>query len=149
LNPLTIRLWHSYVGLFTAPSVLFFALTGAVQVFSLHEAHGTYQPWGVVEKLSQVHKDQVYEFGGHHTAAPEPAPDPAAAKPPSADKEAKEDKPALPTTLLKSFFFVVGLALAASAVLGLWIGLTQTRSKPLAWVLVLLGVLLPVAFLIV
>jgi hypothetical protein len=39
-----IRRWHSYIGLFIAPSVLFFSLTGAVQLFSLHEAHDKYQP---------------------------------------------------------------------------------------------------------
>jgi uncharacterized iron-regulated membrane protein len=40
----SVRRWHSYIGLFIAPSVLFFSLTGAVQLFSLHEAHGKYQP---------------------------------------------------------------------------------------------------------
>ena len=44
MNKLTIRRWHTYLGLFIAPSVLFFSLTGAVQLFSLHEAHGDYTP---------------------------------------------------------------------------------------------------------
>jgi len=58
---ITVRLrqWHSYIGLFIAPSVIFFSLTGALQLFSLHEAHGTYQPPAILEKLASVHKDQV------------------------------------------------------------------------------------------
>ncbi len=63
----TIRQWHSYLGLFIAPSVLFFALTGATQLFGLHESHGDYRPPAIVEKLSSVHKDQVFELG-HHTS---------------------------------------------------------------------------------
>jgi len=69
MNAITIRRWHSYIGLFIAPSVLFFSLTGAVQLFSLHEAHGNYQPFAIVEKLSSVHKDQEFALG-HHPAQP-------------------------------------------------------------------------------
>lgn len=66
----TIRRWHGYIGLFIGPSVLFFALTGAVQLFSLHEAHGSYQPPAIIEKLSSVHKDQVFALGHHHDGPP-------------------------------------------------------------------------------
>ncbi|MEJ0006719.1 MAG: hypothetical protein WDM77_10260 [Steroidobacteraceae bacterium] len=64
----TIRLrrWHAYMGLLIAPSVLFFALTGVLQIFNLHEAHGTYQPALLLEKLSAVHKDQVFEQSHDH-----------------------------------------------------------------------------------
>lgn len=67
----TIRQWHSYIGLFIAPSVLFFALTGALQVFSLHEADGDFTPLPIVEKLASVHKDQQFTMGHHH-AKPKP-----------------------------------------------------------------------------
>ena len=30
------RQWHLYLGTFFAPSILFFALTGALQLFGLH-----------------------------------------------------------------------------------------------------------------
>ena len=61
-----IRKWHAYLGLFIAPSVLFFALTGAVQLFGLHESHGDYRPPSLLEKLSTVHKDQKFALGDHH-----------------------------------------------------------------------------------
>lgn len=142
MNPLTVRRWHNYVGLFIAPSVLFFALTGSLQVFSLHEAHGHYRPFELVEKLSSVHKDQVFAFGNHHEAAEA---DEHSAKGPEEDNE----KTPLDTLVLKGLFCLVGLGLAFSAALGLWIGLTQIRNVTLAWSLLAAGTLLPVALLLV
>jgi hypothetical protein len=139
-------LWHSYIGLFIAPSVLFFALTGAMQLFSLHEAHGTYQPPAVVEKLSSVHKDQVFEFGDHHGQQPEAAPHADVA--PHADADEQADKTGSQTVLLKVFFLLIAICLAVSTVLGLWMGLTLMRRKPLAWLLVACGTLIPVVLLL-
>jgi hypothetical protein len=75
VTTISIRRWHSYIGLFIAPSVLFFSLTGAVQLFSLHESHGKYRPPPILEKLSAVHKDQVFALGDHHGPAEDAAPD--------------------------------------------------------------------------
>jgi hypothetical protein len=130
----TIRQWHFYIGLFIAPSVLFFALTGAVQLFGLHEAHGDYRPFALIEKLSSVHKDQVFELG-HHEAAAQPG------------AKDDDDKTGLPTLLLKGFFLLVALCLTLSTSLGLWMGLTQTRRKRTAWLLVIAGGLIPLALL--
>jgi hypothetical protein len=130
-----IRRWHSYIGLFIAPSVLFFALTGAAQLFSLHEAHGNYEPPAIVEKLSSVHKDQVFEFGDHHGQ-------------PHAGTDEHGDKSELPSFLLKLFFLVVALCLAVSTALGLWMGFTQMRRKTLAWLLVATGTMIPVGLLL-
>ncbi len=144
-----IRQWHSYIGLFIAPSVLFFALTGTAQLFSLHEAHGNYVPPALVEKLSSVHKDQVFEFGDHHG---QPAPETDAAKSdvgaPHAGTDEHGDKSELPTLLLKVFFLPVAFCLTVSTALGLWMGLTQMRRKPAAWLLVAAGTLIPVVLLL-
>jgi hypothetical protein len=129
----SIRRWHSYIGLFIAPSVLFFALTGIAQIYNLHEAHRAYVPPVIVEKLSSVHKDQVFALG-HHDAPPAPA---------AAAAKDEDDKPALSTVLLKGFFCLVAVCLSVSTAFGLWMGLTQTRQKRLAWLLVIAGVLLP------
>jgi hypothetical protein len=136
-----IRRWHSYIGLFIGPSVLFFSLTGATQLFSLHEAHGEYVPPAIVEKLSSVHKDQVFAFGNHHAPPQSDTQSPAAA-------EDDEDKAALSTLLLKGFFLIVALCLALSTAFGLWMGLTQTPRKKLRWMLVAAGSLVPVALLL-
>jgi hypothetical protein len=150
MNAANLRRWHSYIGLFIAPSVLFFALTGAVQLFSLHEEHGTYKPWAITEKLSSVHKDQVFALGDHHPqpAAEKGADEPDAAAASRAAGEEDADKPGVPTLLLKVLFLVVALSLTLSAALGLWIGLTQTRSKRTAWILVVTGTLTPIALLL-
>lgn len=131
----SIRTWHTYLGILIAPSVLFFALTGALQIFSLHEAHGSYRPLPLVEKLASVHKDQVFALGEHHEPPQEP---PAGAHPPE-----HEDEPSLGTMLLKWFFLVVALGLATSTLLGLWMGLTHIRHKRTGWWLLAIGIILP------
>ena len=148
MNSITLRKLHSYVGLFIAPSVLFFALTGALQLFSLHEEHGKYRPPAIVEKLSSIHRDQVFAVGDHPTHPGADADAGAPAAPPAAAKE-DADEPGLPTFILKIFFLLVGLGLATSAALGLWIGLTQTRNRRTAWLLVASGSLIPVVLLVI
>jgi uncharacterized iron-regulated membrane protein len=141
MNMMTLRQWHGYIGVFIAPSVLFFALTGGLQLFSLHEAHDDYRPAPIIEKLSRVHKDQVFALG-HHRAAPPPAS--RAAKPP-----APEDRPRLPTLILKIFlFWFVALGLAISTVLGVWIAFTRNRRKGLTWVLLIAGAAIPLVLLL-
>jgi hypothetical protein len=136
----SIRTWHTYLGALIAPSVLFFALTGALQIFSLHEAHGTYQPLALVEKLASVHKDQVFAQKKHHEAEPEPA----AKDHPPGPADDDEDEASLGTVLLKWFFLVVALGLAVSTALGLWMALTQVRRKRTVWLLLAAGVVIPV-----
>jgi hypothetical protein len=143
MNVINMRRWHSYIGLFIAPSVLFFALTGATQLFSLHEEHGNYKPPGIIEKLSSVHKDQKFALGNHQA---QPTTEELAPASRSADEDG--DKPEVSTLLLKFFFLAVALGLTVSASLGLWIGLTQTRSKRTAWITVAAGALLPLGLLI-
>ena len=138
-----IRTWHTYIGILIAPSVLFFALTGALQLFSLHEAHDTYTPPPLIEKLASVHKDQVFALK-EHDHEPEAA---AGAQPQEHHEEPKEEDagPSLGTRLLKWFFLVVAVGLIASTSLGLWMGLTHLRHKRLGWWLLLAGTVIPVA----
>jgi hypothetical protein len=156
-----IRRWHMYIGMLTAPSLVFFCLTGAVQVFSLHEAHGNYRPFEFVEKLSSVHKDQVLEKHHEHDDDDEHDHHAAHQGPPAAAKAAAEpaheeheehgddddDSMSAGTLALKTFFLLASLALTVSAVLGAWIALTQSREKKLCWVLLAAGTVLPLALL--
>jgi hypothetical protein len=130
----TIRRWHSYIGLFIAPSVIFFALTGAIQLYGLHEANGHYRPPAIVEKLSSLHKDQVFAFGHHHE--------------PPAPKDDDDDKEETSTLILKGFFLVVALGLTFSSAFGAWMGLTQLRRPRLASGLLISGALIPVILVI-
>ncbi|HEX4182663.1 MAG TPA: hypothetical protein VHY34_05350, partial [Caulobacteraceae bacterium] len=117
----------------------FFALTGALQIFSLHEAHGDYTPPPIIEKLSSVHKDQV--FKAHHQP-PKPA---TKAPAPKDDGDRMPPK----TLLLKVFFLFVALGLTLSTALGLWIGLTHPRNRRINWALAAAGALIPVALILI
>ena len=141
MGPLTLRRWHSYLSLLGAPSILFFTLTGSLQLFSWHEAHGTYQPPAWLEKLSSVHKDQVLEK--HEEREPE------ADKPAAEGEPRHEDSPLAPATVaLKAYFFWVGIMLVVSTTFGAWMGLTQIPRKRLAWSLLTIGTALPIGILL-
>ncbi|MGB6310526.1 MAG: hypothetical protein WBF89_22315 [Steroidobacteraceae bacterium] len=143
----SIRLWHNYIGIFIAPSVIFFALTGSLQIFNLHESHGSYVPPALIEKLSSMHKDQVFA----QKPPKEPAPDATSGngqEHPAPPAE-KEEAPALGTALLKWFFLFVALALTASTLLGLWIGLTHLQRKRTGWWLLSAGIVVPIALFII
>jgi len=143
MNAATIRTWHFYIGMLIAPSVLFFAVTGALQLFSLHEAHGNYTPPPIIEKLSSIHKDQVFAMGHHHAAPKAKAP--GAAPPPADD----DDKLKTSTLILKIYFFwVVALGLVVSTLLGLWMGLTHPLRRRAAWILVAIGAVIPIGLLL-
>src|ERR1700744_1811463 len=76
-----LRKLHLYIGVFISPALLFFAFTGALQTFSLHETTqgSSYKPptWAV--KLGQLHKKQTLEVP---VRKPRPATDaPKADKP--------------------------------------------------------------------
>jgi ABC-type sugar transport system permease subunit len=140
---ISLRQLHSYIGAFIAPSVLFFAATGALQLFSLHEAHGGYRPPPWVMGLSRIHKDQAI------------APPPARAAEPGGGHEhhdhgARAESPrATPwsVTALKWTFLAVAAGLILSTLIGLWLGFTASRRKGVILALFVLGAALPVALL--
>src|ERR1700735_5679183 len=57
----SIRLIHLYIGVFIAPALIFFAFTGALQTFSLHETTrgSSYKPPAWIVTLGQLHKKQT------------------------------------------------------------------------------------------
>ena len=143
MSALTLRRWHGYIGLFAAPSVLFFALTGAVQLFSWHEAHGNYHPAVLLERLSSLHKDQVlkrHEDADKREGAT--APEGSDAEAAAAQEEEESVPPA--TFALKVFFFLIAIGVAFSTCFGVWMGVTQTSRKGIAVALLTSGILLPI-----
>jgi len=140
----SIRLWHSYIGILIAPSVIFFALTGALQIFNLHESHGSYTPPALIEKLSSMHKDQVFEQKHHEQEVEAESKNDQQPPPPE-----EQQGPTLGTMLLKWFFLFVALALTSSTGLGVWIGLTRIQQKRTGWWLLVVGVVLPIALFVI
>ena len=145
MNTMMLRQWHGYFGVFIAPSVLFFALTGSLQLFSLHETHGDYQAAPILQRLGRLHKDQVFTLP-HQREAPAAKPAPTHERAPPA--AAKEQGPRPTTLLLKVFFLFVAIQLVVSTCLGLWIAFTRNRDRRLTWFLLLAGVLVPLALIV-
>jgi hypothetical protein len=133
-----IRRFHSYIGVFIAPTVLFLALTGSLQSLRLHEAWGPYKPAPLIEKLANVHKNQA--FASHHRPAPAAGAAPQPAKPAEVLK--------LTTIVLRWFFVIVGLGLTVSTALGLWMALAYGQRRRTLWVLTLAGAIIPLALLL-
>ena len=69
---------HLYTGLFIAPAILFFALSGALQTFNLHEASRTsdYKPPTWIVHLSRIHKDQTFTIPVRKPRPADAAPSP-------------------------------------------------------------------------
>jgi len=128
-----LRQLHSYFAMFAAPSIIFFCLTGALQLFSFHEAHGTYRPPAVLEALGRLHKDQ--DLAVLHGARPSHN-GPSAA----GHADSRPDKTARWTIwqiLLKVIFAFAAIAAMVSAGLGIWVGLSfGPRRKLLIYMLV-------------
>jgi hypothetical protein len=147
-----VRQVHLYVGVFIAPALLFFALTGGLQVFSLHETSrgSDYKPpeWLVV--MAQVHKKQTTAVRKRPVDA-DGRPPAAAASVPMASTvplvTAKSDMPRMDAKHplpLKIFFAFVALGLFLSTLIGLYMAYRYTRKPMLVTVLLLAGVVLPI-----
>jgi hypothetical protein len=151
-----VRLTHLYLGVFIAPALLFFAFTGALQTFSLHETTrgSSYKPpaWAVM--LAQIHKKQTSVVPVRRVPPPEKAADkPATDKsqaatqsaPDAAPKPAETPAPkphnALP---LKIFFLLVAIGLFASTLTGLYMSYKYIRNRSLITAILLAGIILPI-----
>ena len=146
LVSLQIRTLHAYVGVLIAPSVIFFATTGLLQIYSLHQAHPGYSPPVFLEELGSVHKDQRVAMD-HHGPSAEKRPPPASPASAGDDEEKPhKDEPRnshTATNLLKAFFAAVAIGLIFSAGSGVWMALQQTKRRRTHWALLLVGTLVP------
>jgi hypothetical protein len=137
-----VRRIHLFIGVFIAPSVLFFAVTGSLQLFSLHEAHGSYEPPALIAALAKVHKDQVFAVEKKETAGPDKGNAPRR-------RDRGEGGPKATTLTLKVFFLAVAGGLIVSTCLGLWMALAASRERAVAWLLLLAGAAIPIALLVI
>jgi hypothetical protein len=143
----SIRMIHRYLGLFFAPTILFFAITGGLQMFGLHEtARGSsYVPPNILAHLSQLHKKGTLDLPLRKAAPPNLAksdetkpdgPKPATQKPAQA--------PPAPNAIpMKIFFAATALALAVSTCTGIVMGWKYARRKSIVLLTVAAGVVIP------
>ena len=167
---------HLYIGVFIAPALLFFAFTGALQTFNLHEAHAgsDYKPPAWIATLAQIHKkrttvipprknrpgmaqkpdDDASSHATHAHKGPSDAdaakPADATAKPVDAMTKIADAPPAPPQKShlpLKIFFLLVSIGLFTSTLTGLYMSYKYNQSKLVITALLVAGVIVPLLLL--
>lgn len=113
-----LRKLHLYLGCFFTPILLFFAVTGALQTFELHEQqkNSSYVPPAILKLLSEVHIHQRWET--------------AAASVP-----------------FRWFAVAAALGFLITSLLGIVMAFKLGKSKMIVWLCLIAGMLLPVLLL--
>jgi uncharacterized iron-regulated membrane protein len=144
---------HLYIGIFISPALLFFAFTGALQTFSLHETvrGSDYKPAHWVTVLAQLHKNQTTVVQ-HKKSGPSQEQEKG-----DAGKDGGKGKPAdaaAPVVSkrqlhvpLKIFFLLVSLGLLTSTVTGIYMSYKYVRSRIVVTGLLVAGVVVPLVLL--
>lgn len=140
------RKLHLWIGLLFAPTLIFFALSGALQVFGVHEAKAGQPAPTWVAKLAEIHKDQsIAPLPARRTADR-----PAAATAPAAPQVARpapaaHGQPARSLPLML-WFAALAVGLVASTVFGIYMALAYKRDRLTVVGLLAAGVVLPIVF---
>ncbi|HEX7323750.1 MAG TPA: PepSY domain-containing protein [Rhodanobacteraceae bacterium] len=148
------RTLHLYFGVFTAPALLFFAFTGALQSVNLHEgARGSdYKPPAWVASIAHMHKKQSFEVpakrappktvaaNAKNAASPADVPTRANGKP----SPAPDQRNLWP---MKGFFVLISLSLLLSTLTGLYMGWRYTRNRRRYGATLAAGIVVPALLL--
>ena len=144
---MNVRLIHFYLGVFFAPLVLFFAFTGVLQVFKLHET---------CRETSTCLADWVAWFGQFHNEQgwiPPSNPPKKAAAPASAkaeepkSEESKKGAPKTGSLIMKWFIALMGVSLMATTLLGLYIAFNYPRRRKGFLIALAAGIVIPLALM--
>ena len=142
-----VRQSHFYLGMFFAPAILLFALSGALQTFRLQETKGYGgTPPGWIVWMASVHKDQSLPRENHTTLQ--------AIKPSALVAQVPRSGQDRPFTLisplpLKIFVALMSLGLLASAILGIVIALTNRTMRRRSMIVLVAGLALPLLLLLI
>jgi hypothetical protein len=142
------RSFHLYSGVFLAPALLFFAITGFVQTFSLHETTrgSSYKPPALLVELGQLHKKQTLVVPAHKNRPDAPTPAKAAPDTPPTPPPAPEKVHNL--WPMKIFFAIVSVGLVFSTLSGLFMSYSYVRNKTRISLALLAGVVVPLLLLL-
>jgi hypothetical protein len=164
----SLRNLHLYLGIFITPAILFFAFTGALQTFSLHETTrgSDYKPPAWAVKLGQLHKKQTLEVP-QRKPAPQTADKPKADRPADGSGDSAKAKgpdapvssgaPAAPVAPapkqkshlpMKIFFLLVAVSLLISTMTGLYMSYKYVRNRLVVTGLLIAGVVVPLLLLL-
>jgi hypothetical protein len=145
----TIRLVHRYLGLFFAPTILFFAITGGLQMFGLHETErgSSYVPPNFLIHLAQLHKKGTLYIPTRKEAPFN------SSKPDGKQLDGPKPEPPKPLPVqrppnslpMKLFFGATALALVLSTCTGLIMTWKYARRKSSVLLTLAAGVAIPAA----
>jgi hypothetical protein len=139
-----IRQLHLYLGTLFAPSIIFFAFTGALQTFGLHEASKSSgePPRRWIATLAEVHKNQ-------RLSKPQTTGSALQEKDSNLNLGPKQtEQPHRAVLALKCFVLLMAVGLITAAVLGIYMSFKYNRDKRVVYGLLLIGVALPFALLL-
>jgi len=131
-----LRQLHIYLSVFIAPTLIFFAVTGAFQTFRIPDQKSA--PI-LLQKLAHVHRDDMFMV-----PPPRPPAEAHKAKVPVPPKPA----PKISTTVLKWFFVTASIIMVLTTLLGLWMALAYSRDRWLLWWLLIAGTAAPILMLL-
>jgi hypothetical protein len=142
-----VRQTHLYSGVFLAPAILFFAITGGLQMFGLHETGkgSSYVPPSILAHLSQLHKKGTLTVPVRKQPSqpvPSPAPKPDTPRP----EPAKPTHNPLP---IKIFFAITAIGLVISTLSGLIMSWKYSRRKPIVAAIFAAGIAIPLLLLLI
>jgi hypothetical protein len=148
-----IRKFHTYCGGLFAPAILFFAISGALQVFHLQKARPSegYQPPAMFQTLDQLHKDQSLRSPREKASIPDAsAPRSQHARPavsPSLLPDAGPRPISAGQLALKWYVTVMAAALVMTTLAGLYMALQNRRERVIVTLLVSAGIIIPLSLL--
>jgi hypothetical protein len=119
------RQWHVYIGCFFAPLLIYFSLSGAWQMFGLHDLPKDHPPTAVnriLHELSNPHRDAVLPGRNRRQASP--------------------------SVLFRVMTLFMAMGFVITAMLGIQMGWqVRHRRKVVAWCLVA-GIMIPIFLLL-
>jgi hypothetical protein len=148
-----IRQLHLYLGTLFAPAIFFFAFSGALQTFSLHESDDddpNYTPPSWIVTIASIHKDQTlpkpHKKHDHHPEQASSDAAPAQSAPAAAlDEHEHEGQSPLP---LKCFVLLLAIGLMTTALLGVYMALQSRNHRRTTLIMLGAGILIPIALLV-
>ena len=117
-----LRRWHTYLGCFFAPLLLFYVLTGWYQTVYHDRLKSPGDAETIGERLRTVHVDQIYPTNREvsHPSSPK---------------------------LFQALVVVMAIALVTTVIIGVVLAFRSTRKPWPVWVSLILGILVPIAML--
>ena len=150
----SFRTLHLYLGVFTAPALLFLAFTGALQSVNLHEAArgGGYKPPAWIASIAHMHKKQSFEVsvkrGPPQSSIASADADSKAGAPAGTNGEPPPAPARRNLWPMKLFFVMVALSLILSTVTGIYMGWRCTRNRRRYGAVLAAGVVVPALLLL-